>query len=130
MKQKDMNIDQLFQADLIKQRIDKKKGVSNSVGNIKLANEQDDIDDMIRELDTIGQEENTNLRRLNTFLAGPKFFEKYLQISDIMAQILANTEMYLEDKLAKINNRPEKIRVIYEFLLGFLLATQDVINYD
>ena len=38
--------------------------------------------------------------------------------------------MFLEDKLAKINDEEEKKLVIFRFLLYFLQAVQDVINYD
>lgn len=38
--------------------------------------------------------------------------------------------MYIEDRLQNVNTRLEEKRVLNEFLLNFLLAEQEVINYD
>jgi hypothetical protein len=62
--------------------------------------------------------------------AGTKFIEKYLQISDVLNHILDNTDMFIEHQLSTVTTRAEERKVLHDFLLRFLLAVQDVINYD
>ena len=60
----------------------------------------------------------------------PTLMEKYLQISDFIAHILDNTDDFLQDQLRNIRKREEEDTIIRKFLLTFLLAIQDSINYD
>jgi hypothetical protein len=130
MDAKNMNVDQLFQANMIKQRQEKRMDGDKKDKKAKdfEGGKEENIDDLIRDLDS--KIDRTPKAAAKNMEQAPKKVEKYLQISDILSHILDNTDLFLEHKLQEVSTKEEERKVLHDFLIRFLMAIQDCINFD
>ena len=67
---------------------------------------------------------------MNCCSSAPVLLEKYLQISDFILNMLESTDDFLEDQLQNLNRKEDEQKIISGFLIQFLLAIQETINFD
>ena len=142
MDTRDMNVDQLFQANLIMQRQATKKKtmqenddkndirayeggskISTDTKNLtKRLNGDEEIDQLIYSLEDSNKNKKENGSKRSEYTSnsrkkksaqGTRFVEKYLQISDILDHILDNTDIFIEDELQNANSRSEERKVLH-----------------